>query len=277
MHRLRVMFVSSVLALCALSLPAQTQPQDRPNDQPNMQQEPAPERVAPPSPAASAQQLEEQGDILRARKFYVDAIDYYHVAQQKSDSATLHNKIGICFIQLQRYADSRKEFEKATKMNPEYAEAFNNLGAANYQMRRFSVAVKFYQKAIKLDEPSAHFHFNLASAYFSRKDFDRASHEYQRALQLDPSIFDPQAGGGISVKLATQTQSDRAYFHYMIAKMYGSRGDKENCRLYLAKANEAGYPYIKDALKDGEFAQMRKDPSFVQYVRSLKKPTEGDE
>jgi tetratricopeptide (TPR) repeat protein len=250
--------------MSALYLPAQ--------DKSLMKELQQPERAAPPSAAASAEQLEEQGDVLRARKDYVDAMDYYHAAEQKADSAELHNKIGICLIQLQRYSESKKQFEKAVKMNPGYPEAHNNLGAADYQMRRFGAAVKEYIRAIKLNEESAHFHSNLGSAYFSRKDYSKATREYQRAMQLDPTIFDPQSGGGVSVKLATQ--GDRAYFHYMIAKMYGIKGDEENCRLYLAKANEAGYPYVKDALKDGEFAQLRKDPGFVTFVRSLKRPVD---
>jgi tetratricopeptide (TPR) repeat protein len=265
MQRRRLASFTFVLALCAMSLPAQEK---------SASQDLQPERVAPPSHAASAQQLEEEGDELRGRKDYLDAVDYYRAAEEKADTATLHNKIGICFIQLQRYQDSKKEFEKATKLNPEYGEAFNNLGAADYQLRRYGAAVKQYLRAIKINDESAHFHFNLGSAYFSRKDYDKASREFHRALQLDPAIFEPQAGGGVSVKLAAQSQSDRAYFHYMLAKMYCSRGDVENCRLYLAKANEAGYPYIKDALKDGEFAAMRKDPAFVSFVRSLKKPGE---
>jgi hypothetical protein len=52
--------------------------------------------------------------------------------------------------------------------------------------------------------------------------------------------------------------------------MYGHRGDMERCRLYLSKASEEGYPYVRDALKDSEFAGLRKNPDFVVFVRSLK-------
>ncbi|HWZ41823.1 MAG TPA: tetratricopeptide repeat protein [Candidatus Saccharimonadales bacterium] len=254
----------SLLALSAtVPVSAQDQPAIQDNDSPKV------ERIAAPSPTASVRELEDTGDLLRARKDYLDAIDYYRAGLLKADSATLHNKIGICLIQLQRYGDSKKEFERAVKLDAKYPEAHNNLGAADYQLRRFGAAVREYTRAIKLNDESAHFHSNLGSAYFSRKEFDKATREYQRALQLDPSIFDPQAGGGVSVKLATQ--GDRAYFHYMIAKMYGVKGDEEHCRLYLAKANEAGYPYVKDALKDGEFSQLRKDPGFVAFIRSLKR------
>ena len=252
--------------LCALPMMAQ---EKSPDAKPH-QDIPA-ERIAPPSPGASAMELEDTGDDLRSQKNFLEAMDYYRAAMHKQESAQLHNKVGICLIQLARFGDSRKEFERAIKLDSKYAEAHNNLGVANYQQHRYPAAIKEYQKAIQLNETSAHFHSNLGSAYFSRKDFDRAAHEYQRAMELDPSIFDPHPSGGVTVKLATH--GDAAYFDYMVAKMYGTRGDAEHCRLYLAKANEAGYPYVKDALKDHEFALLRKDPKFVEFVRSLKRPS----
>ena len=49
------------------------------------------------------------GDELRARKAYLDAIDYYQVAQKKApDDAALYNKIGISQLMLQRYHDAGK-------------------------------------------------------------------------------------------------------------------------------------------------------------------------
>ncbi|MBZ5521390.1 MAG: tetratricopeptide repeat protein [Acidobacteriia bacterium] len=266
MNHLLCTSLLSMLTLSAIPVFAQEQSPAQPKDPLQV------ERVAAPSPTASVEDLEEIGDVLRMKKNFLDAMDYYRAALKKTDTAALHNKVGICLIQVQRFSDSKQEFEKAVKLDGNYAEAHNNLGAADYQLRRFGAAVKEYNRAIKLNELSAHFHSNLGSAYFSRKEFDKATREYTRALQLDPTIFDPQPGGGVSVKLATQ--GDRAYFHYMIAKMYGIKGDEEHCRLYLAKANEAGYPYVRDALKDGEFAQMRKDPGFVAFVRSLKRPVD---
>src|SRR5581483_1075537 len=41
-------------------------------------------RIEPPSPTASVKELEERGDILRAEKYYADAIDYYQAAIKKS-------------------------------------------------------------------------------------------------------------------------------------------------------------------------------------------------
>lgn len=259
---LTVMLLSCAPVL-AQTAQTQEQPQDSPQDNPQLV-------VSPPSAASSARELELRGDSLRAQKDYLDAIDYYKAALQKSDTASLHNKTGVAWLQLSKYVDARKEFARAVKVDGSSAEAHNNLGVSYYVNKQYGSAVKEYLRAIKINPNSAPFHSNLGSAYFSRKDFEKATRQYAMAMQLDPTIFDPSPSGGVSVKLATQ--GDRAYFHYVIAKMYGSKGDQEHCRLYLSKANEEGYPHVKDALKDEEFSGLRKDPAFIEFVRSLKPP-----
>src|SRR5690348_14380347 len=86
---------------------------------PLLAQEPQPQdalqqqlHAPPPSPASGLQELENEGDSLRAQKDYLDAIDYYRAALQKNDSAVLHNKMGVAWIQLSKYAEARKEFQR---------------------------------------------------------------------------------------------------------------------------------------------------------------------
>ena len=150
-----------VLLSYALSLSAQ-QPVQAPNNQSLNDDSKQPQRVAPPSANLSLEELETEGDSLRAQKDYLDAIDYY--------------KAGIALLQLARYSEARKEFQRAIKMNNGYAEAHNNLGVVDYQKKNYGGAVKEYRKAIKLNPASASFHSNLGSAYFSDKDYDGAIH-----------------------------------------------------------------------------------------------------
>lgn len=230
-------------------------------------------RVPPPPEDASAAELEAEGDLLRGQKNYLDSIDYYRAALRKTNSASLHNKVGISFFLLHRDVEARKEYERAIKMDKEYPEAHNNLGALFYNIRRYGPAIKEYKKAIKLNDANASFHKNLGTAYFSQKDFDAAAREYQRAMDLDAGIFERQPSGGISVNLINS--NDLGHFHYVMAQMYGYHGNAERCRYYLSKANEEGYP-IRDALRDSVFAGLRKDPEFVAFVRSLKPATDSN-
>ncbi|HEV2989331.1 MAG TPA: tetratricopeptide repeat protein [Candidatus Angelobacter sp.] len=262
--------VCSCLMLCALPLLCQEPSTSNPISPVEV---PA-AQVGPPPPNASVADLERQGDVLRSQKDYLDALDYYRAAIQKSDTATLHNKVGVSLLLLKRDSEARREFERSIKLDGKYPEAHNNLGAVHYQMREFGTAIREYRRAIKLNDVNASFHSNLGTAYFSRKQYDKATKEYLRAMQLDPTIFEHQNAGGVSVKLISS--NDLGHYHYVLAQMYGHKGDAEMCRLYLSKANEEGYPFVKDALKDNEFAGLRKDPDFVAFVRSLK-PAETNE
>jgi tetratricopeptide (TPR) repeat protein len=225
------------------------------------------ERAPVPPENAAPEELENEGDTLRAQKRYLDSIDYYRAALKKSDTSVLHNKTGISLMLLRRDSEAKKEFQHAIKLDKNYSEAYNNLGALYYNQHRWGSAVKEYKKAIELNTLSASFHSNLGTAYFAEKDYERAVKEYQRAMELDPEIFERQASGGASIKLITT--NDLGHYHYVMAQMYGQRGDAERCRFYLSKANEEGYP-IKAALRDNVFARLRKDPNFVDFIRSLK-------
>lgn len=228
-------------------------------------------RVPPPPEDATVTELEVQGDDLRGQKSFLDAIDYYRAAMKKSDNAVLHNKIGMCLLQLRRDTEARREFSHAIRQNKNYAEAYNNLGALYYNSKRYGAAAREYKKAIKLNALNASFHSNLGGAYFSLKDFDRAVKEYQQAIKLDPDIFQRQsASAAISIRLVGS--NDLGHFHYIMAQMYGQHGDEKHCRFYLSKANEEGYP-AKSALRDNEFATLRKDPEFVSFLHSLKTPS----
>ena len=252
-----------IAGMMAFALPSHAQ-------EPSQSEATSTVRVPPPPENAEPAELERQGDHLRAQKAYLDAIDYYRAAMKKEDSAVLHNKIGMCLLQLRRDSEAKREFQRAIKDNKDYAEAYNNLGALYYNSRRYGAAIREYKKAIKLNDESASFHSNLGGAYFSQKDFDRAAKEYQRAIELDPEIFQRQSSAAaISIRLVGS--NDLGHFHYVMAQMYGQHGDLEHCRFYLSKANEEGYP-IKGALRDNEFAVLRKDPQFVEFVRSLKPP-----
>ncbi|MBZ5646215.1 MAG: tetratricopeptide repeat protein [Acidobacteriia bacterium] len=221
----------------------------------------------PPDPNMTASQLEGQADTLRAQKYYADAIDYYRAALAKSPkAASLWNKLGIAELQLMRYVDAGKDFDRAVKLEPGLSDAVNNRGVVFYIQQDYKKAIKLYRKAIGLRPGSASFHSNLATALFSRQEFDKASAEYLRALELDPDILERQSSGGIQAHIASP--QDRARYSYVVAKLYARNGNFERSLHYLRKAIEEGYPHIESVYKDEEFAALRKDPRFEELMNS---------
>lgn len=222
-------------------------------------------RAAPPSPTATVEELEKAGDDLRTEKSYADALDYYHAAIQKNgNSAQLHNKAGIAYLQLMRHDEAQREFKRALKLDKNHADARNNLGVIYYMDRKYGKAVKEYRKAIRLKDTSASFYSNLGTALFADKKYDEATAEYLRALELDPMIFERQSTGGVQAHLASP--ADKARYAYTLAKIYAQSGDNDRCLIYLKKAIEEGYPKIDNVYKEDEFAAVRQDPRFAELM-----------
>ncbi len=223
--------------------------------------------VEPPPSDWTASQLEQRADSLRADKLYLDAVDYYRAALAKQPkNALLYNKIGIVELLMQRLKDAEKSFNRSIKADKKYAEAYNNLGAVFYFRKKYGKAVKFYRKAIKLYDQSASFHSNLGTAYFSQKKFTPAIEEYSRALALDPTILDRTSTQGMIAQ--TASVGDRAHYHFMLAKAFAHMGMADRSLLYLRMAMEEGYKEIGDVYKDSEFAGLRKDPRFLELMKT---------
>jgi Flp pilus assembly protein TadD len=145
-----------------------------------------------PDPAtATPQALETEADILRARRFPEDALEYYRYALARGGNApALLNKLGLTELEMRNLALARAYFQRVVKMGKKNAEAWNNLGAVEYLDGATASAVSDYKQAVKLDRREAVFHSNLASAYFLQKNYGGARREIATAIDLDPEIFD---------------------------------------------------------------------------------------
>lgn len=222
-------------------------------------------RAAPPSPTASAENLEIRGDVLRSEKYFLDALDYYQAAMKKNPkSAVLYNKTGMTELLLGRFREAKKDFEKSIHYNKKYADAYNNLGVIYYTRKNYGKAIKNYKKAIRFNPNSASFYSNLGTAYFSKKKWLEATQAYTTAVQLDPDIFMESSLASVVAQMSSP--EDRSRFQFELAKIYAKSGNNDDALLYLRRAMEGGYKEINDVYKDTEFAALRKDPRFTELM-----------
>jgi tetratricopeptide (TPR) repeat protein len=220
-----------------------------------------------PSPSASVQQLELNGDLMRTRKLYLDAMDYYQAALAKSpNNAGIYNKIGIVELELQRYREAGRDFTHAIKANRKFADPYNNLGVIEYLSKKNGKAVKQYKKAIQLNGNSASFYSNMATAYFSMKQFEVATEAYAKAMELDPDIFERTSRNGVSGRISSP--QDRAHYDYVLAALFAKMGNIDRSLAYLRRSLEEGYKKVEDVYKDPEFATLRNDARFTELMAS---------
>lgn len=223
-----------------------------------------------PDPAsATAARLESAADILRARRFLEDAMDYYGFALQRGgEPVHLLNKMGVTQMELRNMVLARAHFERAVKINKKSPEGWNNLGVIEYLSGRYDRAIGNYKRASKLDKTSATYHSNMGTALFEKKDFEHARKEYDIALKLDPEML--QHHGTLGVTTRMLSPEDHARYCFELARLYAQRGDEAKMLHYLTTASESGFDIMKEMNSDSVFAQYRKDPRILVIVKNGK-------
>src|ERR1700756_1785905 len=214
---------------------------------------------------------EQLADLFMARKEYREAaFAYKKLADQSPQNPVYLNKLGIALHQQAALGAALKYYERASKVDPSYADAQNNIGTIWYQRKKFGKAIKAYQKAINIRGDMAVLHSNLAYAYFGDKKYQEAISSFRQALALDPQLFEHNSSRSGSI-LQDRSVGDRGRFYFLLAKSFAEAGNIERCLIYLRKAKDEGYKELSAAKSDPSFAAVLKDPA-VQEVLAPKPP-----
>ena len=224
--------------------------------------------IAPhlPNPAtADARSLETAADVLRARRFPEDALDYYGYAMARGGNVSeLLNKMGVLRLELRQTDLARAMFLRTVRANRRNAEGWNNLGVAEYVSQNYAQAISDYRRASKLDHKSAVFHANMGLAYFDAKDPDSARKQFALAIRLDPLILQRRDEGGGTMRILGTKNYPALCFE--MAKVYAREHDIAAMRLALAKAIEGGFNVRDGMAADLYLQRYLKDPELLTVL-----------
>src|SRR6266576_1119039 len=226
-------------------------------------QSPAESSVIVVKPELTDEQL---ADLYMARKdFREAAFSYKRLADQHPQNPVYLNKLGIALHQQAALGAALKYYERASKVDPSYADAQNNIGTIWYQRKKFGQAIKAYQRAITIRSDMAVLHSNLSYAYFGEKKYQQAISSFRQALALDPQLFEHNGSRSGSI-LQDRSVGDRGRFYFLLAKSFAEAGNLERCLIYLRKAKDEGYKELSAVKSDPSFAAALKDPAIQEVL-----------
>jgi tetratricopeptide (TPR) repeat protein len=205
---------------------------------------------------------EQRGDLYMARKMYREAADVYR--QNAGKSAVMWDKAGIAYHQLGDLNGARKAYERAIRIDKKYPDAINNVGTVFYAQKKYRSAISRYKRALQIAPDSASIWSNLGTAWYARGRFDLMNDAYTKALQLDPDVF--EKNGSVGTRMLDRGVTDKARYHFEMARLYAGTGKNELALQYLRKALEEGFKEREKVQQLKEFSTLRDTQEFKDLM-----------
>ena len=108
------------------------------------------------------------------------------------------NKLGINKAKERDFKGALENFDRAIKLNPDYADAYNNRASVRHELGDDPGAKKDYTEAILLNPDCAVAHNNLGIIFYNSDDYRGAQAHHTRAIQLNPGYAQAYNGRGFA-------------------------------------------------------------------------------
>ena len=114
-----------------------------------------------------------------------DAITHGIEATSISPSdPSVHQQLGMCYLESKRFDYALKEFEEATLLDPSYAQAWTGLSSAHENLGNIETASDCIQRSIDIEENARDF-ITLASLQIKLGSNERAIAALRQAQRFD--------------------------------------------------------------------------------------------
>ena len=94
-------------------------------------------------------------------------------------------RLGLEYLQLQKFEDSKKIFAEALNINPGCFNCLYGLSYSNYALNQFEVAIEYANKVLEIDRRTVNTLIILGLSYRSTKKYDEAEKILVEAKSLD--------------------------------------------------------------------------------------------
>jgi tetratricopeptide (TPR) repeat protein len=208
------------------------------------------------------------GSNFFQRGYYEEAAVFFDLAlRDDPSSAEASYGLGSAYLNLQKTAEARESFERATRLGASYpdtlANAWNNLGLLAAREGQAEQSLGFFRKALQLNPNHPIALRNLGSAYRVLKRWDEAREAFLHALAIDPD--DAEANYGLGMVYAQE--DDTAHASDYLQKSLQARP------AYPEALNNLGILYLRTRRRDEAVEKfeecMRVAPEFEQCYLTL--------
>ncbi|MGA8619754.1 MAG: FG-GAP-like repeat-containing protein [Candidatus Sulfotelmatobacter sp.] len=208
------------------------------------------------------------GSVFFQRGYFDQAASSFEQAfRDDPSSAEALYGLGSSYLSMQKTAQARESFERATTLqasSPDtLANAWNNLGLLDTREGRTDEAIRSFQQALHLRPDHLVALNNLGNAYRQQRRWEEARKIFEHSLEVSPN--DPEANYCLGMVFAQADDTARAYEHLQQALKFRPG--------YPEALNNLGILYLRTHRRDEAVASfeecIRIAPEFDQPYLNL--------
>lgn len=100
-----------------------------------------------------------------------------------------HNNLGVLYSrQFSKYKEAEEAYKEAIRLKPDFVMGYYNLGVLYFSNNKETEAEVAYKEAIRVKPDYAEAHYNLATLYFKQYKYKEAEAEYKETIRLRPDF-----------------------------------------------------------------------------------------
>lgn len=199
----------------------------------------------PKTSSNDVQQLLASGqDAQNAGRFDEAVAAYNRVialsANNPRNAAIANLKIGNAYMVQRKFENAAVGYQRATTLNPDYAEAFNNLGEAFGELKQYPRAIEAFNKASTLDPTLLKAKYNQAVTYDRMGNFRYSEFVFRNLIKSNPNYSLAYDGLAVTLSKAGRGKEAIAFHEKAIALNPAEPSYYFNCAIsYLMLKNTA--------------------------------------
>jgi len=124
-------------------------------------------------------------NIYYSQNNKIDAIYYYKKANDINENSKTYYNIGVSYLLLDDYKNSKFFFKNAIRLDDKYIKAYINLGITYKKNDEALLSIPYFKKALLLNDLDPDITYNYANSLLSIDKFDQTIKLLQRTLELD--------------------------------------------------------------------------------------------
>ncbi|MGO9245407.1 MAG: tetratricopeptide repeat protein [Verrucomicrobiia bacterium] len=201
--------------------------------------------------------LKYQGQVKEATECFDRAL------RLNPDYADAHYALGIALARMGKIEEAIAHYEQALRIKPDLAGAHSNLGIALAQTGKIEEAIAHFEQALRLKPDDAEVHSNLGIALARTGKIEEAITHFEQAVRIKPDLAG--AHNNLGTALAQTGRIEEAIAHYEQALRIApdDAGVHYNLGNALAQVDR-----VPEAI--GQYQQaLRIKPSFAEAQNAL--------